>query len=140
MSFNSPFTPNNNRLDKPIQAVEPVLPVPHLSQPPQGNAPDNSGFSYNSVPSYGSNPDVEPTGKYSGISIAGFILAILLPIVGLILSIVAWKESAESGNKRGLAKAGIIVGSILTALNIIGIFVFFGYLQATTISGTMTGM
>lgn len=55
----------------------------------------------------------QPT-KTNAMAIWGFILAIFLPLIGLILSIVAVnqiKKSHEGG--KGLAIAGIIIGSIL---------------------------
>lgn len=74
------------------------------------------------------NPQVAPAPNYGGqarvpahstMSIVGFILSILFPLVGLIISIVAIKQAGETGDKKGLAKAGIIVGAVLFVLNII---------------------
>ncbi|QAY72407.1 DUF4190 domain-containing protein [Agromyces protaetiae] len=59
-----------------------------------------------------------------GLGIAGIVLAILVPLVGLILSIVANSQSKKAGFANGPAKAGIIVGAILTALGVIGGIVF----------------
>ena len=53
------------------------------------------------------------------LGIVGLVLAILLPLVGLIISIVANSQSKKAGYPNGLAKAGIIVGAILTALGVI---------------------
>jgi ABC-type thiamin/hydroxymethylpyrimidine transport system permease subunit len=55
-----------------------------------------------------------------GLGIAGIILAILLPLIGLIVSLIANSQSKKAGYKNGPAKAGIIVGIILTVLGIIG--------------------
>lgn len=57
---------------------------------------------------------VQPSTKTNGLAIWGFILAIFLPLIGLILSIVAMsqiKKRNEGG--KGLAIAGIVIGSIL---------------------------
>ena len=60
-------------------------------------------------------------GDYPGktLGVVGIILAIIMPIVGLIISIIAHKQSKKAGHTNAIAKAGIIVGSILTALGII---------------------
>lgn len=69
------------------------------------------------------SPDTYP-GK--GLGIAGLILAIILPVIGLILSIIANSQSKKAGYKNGPAKAGIIVGIILTVLGILSMVLFFG--------------
>ena len=53
------------------------------------------------------------------LGIVGLVLAILLPLVGLIISVVANNQSKAAGFPNQLAKAGIIVGAILTALGVI---------------------
>lgn len=62
-----------------------------------------------------------PAGDYPGktLGIVGLVLAIILPLVGLIISIVASSQSKKAGYSNGIAKAGIIVGAILVALGII---------------------
>lgn len=102
MSNNSPYGfPGNDPLNKPTPAGQ------------------SSDFDYAGVPSYGSSPVVQPTGKTSTFSIVGFVLSILMPLIGLVLSIIAYKQAGETGDNKGLAKAGIIVGSVLMALNVI---------------------
>jgi hypothetical protein len=58
-------------------------------------------------------------GKQLGL--VGLILAILVPLVGLIISVVANNQSKAAGVPNQLAKIGIIVGAILTALGAIAI-------------------
>lgn len=61
----------------------------------------------------------QPT-KTNSLAIIGFILAIILPLIGLILSIVAMsqiKKKNEGG--KGLAIAGIVIGSILLFFQLI---------------------
>ncbi|GAB4084245.1 hypothetical protein GCM10028784_08750 [Myceligenerans cantabricum] len=59
----------------------------------------------------------EDPGKTMGV--VGLVLAILLPLVGLIVSIIARNKSKEAGFQNGMAKAGIIVSIVLMALGII---------------------
>jgi hypothetical protein len=69
------------------------------------------------------------------LGIVGLVLAILVPLVGLIISAVANSQSKAAGYPNQLAKIGIIVGAILTALGIIvGIIyaVTLGSLVAST--------
>lgn len=57
----------------------------------------------------------------NSLAIIGFVLSFLVPIAGLILSILGLKKSKElNGNGRGFAIAGIIISSIYM---LIGIFV-----------------
>jgi hypothetical protein len=122
MSFNSPFNnPNHNANNDPAPT----------------NAP-SADFNYANVPAYGHVPEVQPTGKNSTLSIVGLVLSILFPLIGLIISIVAWKQCAETGDNKGLAKAGIIVGAVLLALNIIFSFVIFGAITDAAMNGTLT--
>ncbi len=60
----------------------------------------------------------EDPGKTLGI--VGLVLAIIAPLIGLIISIVARGKSKQAGFQNGLAKAGIIVSIVLMVLNIIG--------------------
>ena len=60
-------------------------------------------------------------GKQLGL--VGLILAILVPLVGLIISVVANNQSKAAGYPNQLAKIGIIVGAILTALGAIWIVI-----------------
>ena len=55
------------------------------------------------------------------LSIVGLVLAFLLPPIGLILSIIASVQLGKAGAPKGLAIAGIVIGAVLTVLEIIGI-------------------
>jgi hypothetical protein len=59
------------------------------------------------------------TNKFSGLSIAGFILSFIFPLIGLIISAIAWRKAREEGTKVGLAKAGTIIGAVLFVIGII---------------------
>ena len=70
------------------------------------------------------NQPVAPTGvqnTYPGksLGIAGLILSLTFSGVGLIVSIIAFRQSRQAGFKNGLAQAGIIIGAILTAFGLI---------------------
>lgn len=119
MSFNSPFNNSNN------------LAAPQFPE-------SNNGTIHPKGPVYGETPQVPPTGKTNILSIIGFVLAIILPLIGIIVSIVAWKQTAETGDNRGLAKAGIIVGIALFILSIIYFFCWFDALTTATINGTLS--
>lgn len=64
-------------------------------------------------------PQTSPPGRV--LSIVGLVLAFLLPPIGLILSIIAAVQLGKARAPKGLAIAGIIVGAVLTVLEIIGI-------------------
>lgn len=57
------------------------------------------------------------------ISIVGFILSFIIPVVGLILSIIGLSKSKELNNKgKGLSISGIIISSIMLIFNFIFTF------------------
>ncbi|MEO8528097.1 MAG: hypothetical protein ABI435_03370 [Pseudolysinimonas sp.] len=70
-----------------------------------------------------------PAEPSKGLSIAGVVFAFLIPLLGLILSIVALVQSRGVGQKNGLAVAGIIIsivwpiviGIIVVALSFAGL-------------------
>ena len=73
---------------------------------------------------YQAGPPAAPA-DYPGktLGIVGLILAIVIPLVGLIVSIIAQNQSKAAGYPNKLAKIGIIVSIILMVLGlIIGIF------------------
>lgn len=71
------------------------------------------------------------TSKTSGLSIAGFVLSlvsffafgVICGPLGLVLSINARKKAVETGDKTGLATAGIVLGVIACGLLAVG-FIF----------------
>lgn len=61
--------------------------------------------------------------KWNGLVIAGFVCAFLIPIVGLILSIIGMVQLNKNGGKsKGMAIAGIIISVVVMVLN--GLLVF----------------
>jgi hypothetical protein len=73
----------------------------------------------------------DPRGQDPGrtLGIVGLILAFFCSLIGLILSIVAYRQSSQAGFKNNIALAGIIVGAISLVLGIV--------LQVT---GVLTGI
>lgn len=72
-------------------------------------------------PGYGQQQPVAPAedpGKTLGI--VGLILAFLASLVGLIISIIAFRKSKAAGHKNTLALAGIIVGAVVTLVYVVG--------------------
>lgn len=72
-------------------------------------------------------------GSYSGISIVGFVLAFIMPVIGLIVSIVARNNAKRDGDTKsaGFAKAGIIISACLIAFAVlIYVIVFIGIIMA----------
>jgi hypothetical protein len=69
------------------------------------------------------------------LGIVGLVLAIVAPLVGLIISVVANNQSKAAGFPNQLAKIGIIVGAILTALGAIGFIIYFIAIAAAVNAG-----
>ena len=61
----------------------------------------------------------------SPLSIAGFVLAFIIPLIGLIVSIVARNNAVSEDDKKsaGFAKAGIVVSAIFIAIYVLLIFI-----------------
>ena len=80
-----------------------------------------------------------PPADYPGktLGIVGLILAIIMPLVGLIISIVAQSQSKKAGYPNTMAKVGVIVGAILVVLGIIG-GIIYAIIMGMAISSGMT--
>ena len=119
---------------------QPPVP-PHQPTPP--SAPQ-----YQSAPQYNAAPPVGQPGGYGGqpasvpgkgLGIAGlitaiagfFILPLVAPIAGLIMSIIAKRQSKNAGVENGPAKAGVIVAIIAIVLQVIGLIILIIVLVAT---------
>ena len=75
-------------------------------------------------------PAAQDPGRTLGI--VGLILAFFCSLIGMIISIVAYRQSAQAGYKNNIALAGIIVGAVFLVLSII--------LQVTgVLTGIITG-
>ena len=72
-----------------------------------------AGYPPPGVPPQGFGP---LTPKAPAIAVVGLILAFMMPIVGLIVSIIALAKTRRAGAGRGLAIGGVVVGGLLTLL------------------------
>lgn len=70
-------------------------------------------------PNQSYNADLD---SYSSMCVVGFVFAFLSPLIGLILSIVAFNDAKKTGSGKtlSLSRAGIIVSAVLLGL---GVFV-----------------
>jgi hypothetical protein len=66
---------------------------------------------------YGAPAATDP-GRTLGI--VGLVLSFVAALVGLVVSIIAYRKSKKAGYKNGIALAGIIVGAVVTAVYVIG--------------------
>ena len=65
-----------------------------------------------------------PQNSWNGMAIAGFVLSFFFAVVGLILSILAYKQTKQTGEKgKELALAGIIISSVSLAASLVGVVV-----------------
>ena len=76
---------------------------------------------------------VPTTDTYPGktLGIAGFVVSFFVSLVGMILSIVAFRQSRAVGHKNPLALAGIIIGAVFTVFGLI--FGVIGILSAVSV-------
>ena len=70
----------------------------------------------------------QPTSN-NGYAIAGFICSFLIPILGLIFSIIGLKKANERIDLkgRGLSIAGIIISSVLMLINLIILIIIIAF-------------
>jgi len=71
-------------------------------------------YAYYAAPAY---PQQPPAKQTNTLALIGLILAVFMPLAGLIVSVIARKQCAERGEEgEKLAKAGIIVSIAYIAL------------------------
>jgi len=116
---NPPF-PEPPAADSSTPTTPPAAPpAPPTAAPAWESAPTAApAYPAPTAPAY---PQPEPTPPGRVLSIVGLVLAFLAAPIGLILSIVAAVKLGKTGQPKGLAIAGIIIGAILTILGIIWI-------------------
>lgn len=77
------------------------------------NMPNYAPYGQYNQSQYGNGYSPEPT-TWNGLCIAGFVCSFLVPIVGLILSIIALTQINRTGEKsRGMAIAGIVISIVV---------------------------
>ncbi|KJL28708.1 SecDF P1 head subdomain-containing protein [Microbacterium oxydans] len=71
-------------------------------------------------------PDTEP--RTSGLSIASLVLAVLLPILGLVLALVARSKAKREGGPTLVATVAIVAGAVLSLVwtLLIALFIWAG--------------
>lgn len=132
---------NPNNSGAPVPPAADATPSYDASAPaaPAYDASASAAPAYNAAPAPDYNaPAYAPaatTPSNKGLSIAALILAIFVPLVGLILGIVAMAQSKKVPEKNGMALAAIIVGA---ALLVIGAIVTILVLVAAANIGTMS--
>ena len=93
---------------------------PTQAMPEYGQMQPNQYAAQEPMAGYGAPQNND---KWNGLVIAGFVCAFLVPIVGLILSIIGMVQINKNGGKsKGMAIAGIIVSVVVMVLN--GLLVF----------------
>ncbi len=62
---------------------------------------------------------VQPVQRTNGFAIAGFVLSLLFPLLGLIFSCIGRSKSYETNSGGGLATAGIVISIVFLAISFI---------------------
>lgn len=105
-------------------AADAVPPVPQApAYAPAPAAPEQQA--YQPAPAPGAFP-----GK--GLGIAGLVLAFLMPLIGLILSLVAKSQSKKAGVKNTPATVGVIVSIVLLVIEVIALIVVIAILASVS--------
>jgi len=68
----------------------------------------------------------------STLSLVGFVFSFLFPLVGMICSVIAYKNAQNEGDERslGFAKAGIIICTVVFLLAFFACFILIIILSA----------
>ncbi|BAJ74310.1 hypothetical protein MTES_1346 [Microbacterium testaceum StLB037] len=107
-------------------------PAPPYTGAPSAGAP-YAGAQPGGVPAYAGSASIPPPVDYANrtnvVSIFALVLGFVVPIGGIIAGAVGLSQVKRTGEKgRGLAIAGIIVGSVMTLLSIVGVILFFVFI------------
>lgn len=105
---------------------------PTQNQPPQNQPPQNQPAQnqpaqnyppqgYPPPPGYQQPQQAGPSGDFPGktLGIVGLVLSFFTTIIGLIISIVALRQSKKAGFKNTPALIGVIIGIVTTVFVII---------------------
>jgi hypothetical protein len=99
-----------------------------------GYAPHVSSFSASYHVTYGGYGTHRRAGQsYGGMAVAGFVLSLVFPLLGLIFSWIALSGMARTGNpeNKGLAQAGLVISIIFVALSCLWCMLIFGAIAHT---------
>ena len=100
----------------PVGFFNPVAPRPYDPDNPQGQAAGVVPYGYGGSHSGGHNA----TQQKNTQAILGFIFAFIIPIVGLVLSIIGLNKSKTNGGVgRGMAIAGIVISIAVWGITMI---------------------
>jgi len=131
MSDNNPGSQGSSPYGQQSQPQYGQSPALYGQQSPapygqQGQSPygQQGGNNYPGQQGYQGQPAENP-GRTLGI--VGFILAILVAPIGLIVSIVAFVKSRKAKMGNGFALAGIIIGALFTILGAILLAIFISF-------------
>ena len=94
---------------------------PYYNNQGYQNAPPQQQYRNNTA----SSGNTSSQSDNNTVALVGFILSFIVPIAGLICSIIGFKNSKISGKRRGFALAGIIISAVSMFINII-YYVFLG--------------
>lgn len=100
-------------------AQQPQQPYAY-DQPHTGQANAQAPYANPYYPPQGAPYPPAYNDRWNVMCIVGFVLAFIIPVVGLVLSIVALTQINKSGEKsRAMAIAGIAIGAVLTVIGIL---------------------
>jgi hypothetical protein len=83
-------------------------------------------------------PGAAPVADGKTLGIVGLILAFVIPLAGLIVSIIAGNQSKAAGVENTPAKVGKILSIIFLILGVIFLILYFVAFAALFSSGTLT--
>lgn len=100
------------------QAAEPDEQQENVSREPQASSGDpNTADRHTVYTSQGTQADYRP---FSGMAIAGFVLAFIFPILGLIFSAIGMSQCRQNDySGKGLAVAGLVLSIVFLVFWII---------------------
>ena len=82
-------------------------------------------------------PGPAPVSDGKTLGIVGLVLAFLIPLAGLIVSIIARNQSKAAGVENTPAKVGLILSIIFMVLGLLFTILYVGVFAAAVGTGTM---
>lgn len=84
-----------------------------------------------------SSRGLDATTLRKGATIAGLVLAVLMPVVGLVVSVATYIWAKRSGEGGGLSVVGIVVSVVLMIATVLVGFFLFTQLMAAAQDGAL---
>lgn len=110
---------NQPETQKPEETVAPQPKVEPKEDVTEVASPTETPIATIPAPKTQATPSSSPEDPGKTMAIIGIVCAILIPLIGIIVSVIALNKSKKAGFKNKLAKVGIILGAVFMVIGLI---------------------